>query len=313
MRIKFLSIVLLFFISISFMQSQSLKISSDTNNVMIGDLIELNIQYLSSDSTSLQLPVFDVSLIDGIELLSESDLDTVKNGTTFGLSKRYTVSAYDSGSYVIPRQYLLSDSSALDTIYSDSLVLRFNSPAVDTTQAIKDIKGIYNIDYKDYSLLYYILAIVLLFVVGAILFMYFRKRKDKKEDKVIEYDPKIPPYILAKESLRRLEEERLWQNGYFKKYYSDLTDILRIYYHRIYDIKTKELTSHELIDVLEHQSLFDSECKSKLEYISQYSDLSKFAKANPLPENNNQSLKFAFDLVEVGKPLSDKKGGENVQ
>ena len=144
--------------------------------------------------------------------------------------------------------------------------------------------------------------------------MYFKKRKDKKEDKVIEYDPKIPPYILAKESLRRLEEGRLWQDGNFKKYYSELTDILRIYYHRIYDIKTKELTSHELVDVLEHQNLFDSECKLKLEYISRYSDLSKFAKANPLPENNNQSLKFAFDLVEVGKPLSDKKGGgENVQ
>ena len=130
---------------------------------------------------------------------------------------------------------------------------------------------------------------------------------------MIEYDPKIPPYILAKESLRRLEEERIWQNGNFKKYYSELTDILRIYYHRIYDIKTKELTSNELVDVLEHKNLFDSDCKTKLAYISQYSDLSKFAKANPLPENNTQSLNFAFELVKIGKPLSDKKsGGENV-
>jgi hypothetical protein len=224
------------------------------------------------------------------------------------------VSAYDSGSYIIPRiETVLNKGNLLDTIYSDSLILYFNSPAVDTSQAIKDIKGIYNVDYSDYSWIYLIATILLLIIIGILLYWLYKKRKDKKVVDVIEYDPKIPPYILAKESLRRLEEERIWQNGNFKKYYSELTDILRIYYHRIYDIKTKELTSNELVDVVEHQNLFDSDCKTKLSYISQYSDLSKFAKANPLPENNTQSLKFAFELVEMGKPLSDKKsGGENV-
>ena len=106
----------------------------------------------------------------------------------------------------------------------------------------------------------------------------------------------------------------MWQNGYFKKYYTEITDVLRIYYHRIYSIKTKELTSRELIEALHGKTLFDNESVTMLEYISRYSDLSKFAKANPLPENNTQSLKYAFELVEKGKQLSDKvEGGENVQ
>ena len=315
MKIKLLITAILLFSVISVSNSQSLILSSDTNNVMIGDWVTLNLQYLSSEKKVVTLPTFDASLIEGLELIEESKVDTVKNGQSFGLSKRFTVSAYDSGSFVIPRfTMLIEKDGAIDTLYSDSLVLNFGSPAVDTTLAIKDIKGIFNINYSDNSMLYWIGGIVLFLLIAASLIYYFKKRKGKEEKEEIDYDPNIPPYILAMESLRRIEQERLWQNGYFKKYYTDITDVLRIYYHRIYGLKTKELTSHELIEALHGKSLFDSESVTMLEYISRYSDLSKFAKANPLPENNTQSLKYAFELVEKGKPLSDKvEEGENVQ
>lgn len=315
MKIKLLITVLLLFSVITVSNSQSLVLSSDTNNVMIGDWVTLNLQYLSSEKKEVVFPIFDASGIEGLELLEETKVDTVKNGKSFGLSKRFTVSAYDSGSFVIPRMAMLFEKDgAIDTLYSDSLVLNFGSPAVDTTKAIKDIKGIFNINYSDNSLLYWIGGIVLFLLIAASLIYYFKKRKGKEEKEEIDYDPSIPPYILAMESLRRIEQERLWQNGYFKKYYTDITDVLRIYYHRIYIIKTKELTSHELIEALHGKTLFDSESVTMLEYISRYSDLSKFAKANPLPENNTQSLKYAFDLVEKGKSLSDKiEGGGNVQ
>ncbi len=315
MKIKILITVFLFFSFISISSSQSLVLSSDTNNVMIGDWVTLNLQYLSGEKKEVVLPIFDATQIEGLELIDETRVDTVKNGKSFGLSKRFTVSAYDSGSFVIPRMAMLFEKNGtIDTLYSDSLVLKFNSPAVDTTQAIKDIKGIFNINYSDNSLLYWIGGVVILLLIVAALIYYFKNRKNKEEKEEIEYDPSIPPYILAMESLRRIEQERLWQNGYFKKYYTEITDVLRIYYHRIYSIKTKELTSRELIEALHGKTLFDNESVTMLEYISRYSDLSKFAKANPLPENNTQSLKYAFELVEKGKQLSDKvEGGENVQ
>lgn len=315
MKIKILITVFLFFSFISISSSQSLVLSSDTNNVMIGDWVTLNLQYLSGEKKEVVFPIFDATQIEGLELIDETRVDTVKNGKSFGLSKRFTVSAYDSGSFVIPRMAMLFEKNGtIDTLYSDSLILKFNSPAVDTTQAIKDIKGIFNINYSDNSLLYWIGGVVILLLIVAALIYYFKNRKNKEEKEEIEYDPSIPPYILAMESLRRIEQERLWQNGYFKKYYTEITDVLRIYYHRIYSIKTKELTSRELIEALHGKTLFDNESVTMLEYISRYSDLSKFAKANPLPENNTQSLKYAFELVEKGKQLSDKvEGGENVQ
>lgn len=315
MKIKLLITALLLLSIVSVSNSQTLVLSSDTNNVMIGDWVTLNLQYLSSEKKEVVFPIFDASQIEGLELLEESRVDTVKNGKSFGLSRRFTVSAYDSGSFVVPRLHILTEKDgAIDTLFSDSLVLNFGSPAVDTTQAIKDIKGIFNINYSDNSLLYWIGGVVLLLIIVASLIYYFKKRKGKEEKEEIDYDPSIPPYILAMESLKRIEQERLWQNGYFKKYYTDITDVLRVYYHRIYSIKTKELTSHELVDALQGKSLFDSDCVTMLEYISRYSDLSKFAKANPLPENNTESLKYAFNLVERGKSLSDKvEGGENVQ
>ena len=315
MKIKLLITALLLSSFISVSNSQSLILSSDTNNVQIGDWVTLNLQYLSSEKKEVVFPIFDATLIEGLELLEKSKVDTIKNGNSFGLSKRFTVSAYDSGSFVVPRMsVLIENDGAIDTLFSDSLVLNFGSPAVDTTMAIRDIKGIFNINYSDNSLLYWVGGLVLVLIIAASLIYYFKKRKGKEEKEEIDYDPNIPPYILAIESLKRIEQERLWQNGYFKKYYTDITDVLRIYYHRIYGIKTKELTSNELVEALQGRTLFDNDCSTMLEYISRYSDLSKFAKANPLPENNTQSLKFAFDLVEKGKSLSDKvEGGENVQ
>lgn len=316
MKIKLLITALLLFSFISVSKSQSLVLSSDTNNVMIGDLVNLKLQFNSKEPIEVSLPYFNLDQVDGIELIEESEIDTLRNKNSFSLSKRFTVSAYDSGSFVIPRLSMLFKSNGnIDTIYSDSLILYYNLPPVDTTQSIKDIKGILDVNYSDNSLLYWIGGIVLLLFIIAAIIYYIRQRKSKVDDKEdIDYDPNIPPYILAVESLRRIEQERLWQNGYFKKYYTEITDVLRVYYHRIYGIKTKELTSHELVAALENQKMFDSDCKSYLEYINQYSDLSKFAKANPLPENNTQSLKYAFELVERAKPLSDKvEGGENVQ
>jgi hypothetical protein len=315
MKIKFLIYVCVLFALGGQAKSQLLKVSADTNNVMVGDWITINYQYLADKKSDVVLPVLLKDSLDKLQIIRESKADTVKNGKSFGLSKKYIVSAYDSGSFVVPRLYaLVNDQGQIDTVYSDSLVLNFALPKVDTSKAIRDIKDIYAVDYSDNTWIYVVVILLILIIVAILAYKYYKKRKLNKVEESIDYDPNIPPYILAMESLRRVEQERLWQNGYFKKYYSEIVDILRIYYHRIYDIKTKELTSSELVDALAGQRLFDEESRAMLQYISQYSDLSKFAKANPLPENNTQSLKYAFELVERGKTLSDEKdGGENAK
>ncbi|MFN3195680.1 MAG: hypothetical protein ACE364_07025 [Chlorobiota bacterium] len=309
MRIFTLAILLM--ISANFTaKSDELKISADTNNVMIGDWVNLRLTYMADSVVEFELPVFDSDKVDGVELIEESSVDTT-SGSRFGIMKTFTVSAYDSGNYTIPQMWAISPITN-DTLYTDSLVLTYGMPAVDTTQAIKDIKDIYSVDYTDYGWLYWVGGIALLLILAGVGYYFYSKREPKEEEPEPVYDPKIPPYILAIESLNSLEQERLWQNGFFKKYYTKMTDILRIYYHRVYDIKTMELTSHELIEVMQEQKLFDSADKEKLQYIAQYSDLSKFAKANPLPENNTKSLEYAKELVEKAKPLSDAKEDGNV-
>lgn len=315
MKIKFLIYI---FVLLAFSlqsKSQSLKISSDTNNVMIGDLITINYQYLAPETVDVTMPIFIKDSAGKLQVLNEMNVDTIKNGNSFGLSKKFIVSAYDSGSFVVPPLYaLVHNKDKIDTVYSDSITLNFAMPQIDTSKAIKDIKDIYAVDYTDNTWIYVVVIFLILLIVSYLLYKYYKKRKLSKEEEITDYDPSIPPYILAMESLRKVEQERLWQNGHFKKYYSEIVDILRIYYHRIYDIKTKELTSGELVEALSGLRLFDQDCNTMLQYISQYSDLSKFAKANPLPENNTQSLKYALELVERGKQLSDEKEvSENVK
>ena len=47
--------------------------------------------------------------------------------------------------------------------------------------------------------------------------------------------------------------EKLWQQGEIKQYYSELTDILRIYIENRWDIQAMEMVSSEIIESLNLQ------------------------------------------------------------
>jgi len=169
-------------------KSDELKLTADTNNVMIGDWVNLRLTYKSDSVVDFELPLFDADAIEGVELIDESSVDT-SSGNRFGLHKVFTVSAYDSGNYTIPQMWAISPLTE-DTLYTDSLVLIYGMPAVDTTQAIKDIKDIYIVDYTDYGWLYWVGGIALLIALAALGYYFYSKREPKEEEPEPVYDPK---------------------------------------------------------------------------------------------------------------------------
>ena len=100
-----------------------------------------------------------------------------------------------------------------------------------------------------------------------------------------------------------------------KEYYTLITDTLRKYIEERFGINAMEMTSGEILDLIrknsEAQSVYDN-----LRQILQLADFVKFAKMNPLPDENDLSMMNAYlfvnqtkeeEMVElVDSPLSDE-------
>lgn len=297
---KYLIVLLFLIFQVSY--ANQFRLATDTNNVLIGDIITITIS--SEDSTYNNWPILG-ELSEELILTEQTEVDTLKKENRISFEQKIKVTSFDSGSFSFPDFTYYEDE---DTFALSGIILNFDYPEVDTSSAIKDIKDVLDVptDFTKYILISLIVIILILLLYWAYK-KYFKNRKKVEED--YDYDSSIPPYILAIESLKSLENEKLWQDGEYKEYYTKLTDILRIYFHRIYDVKTMELTSFELKESL--KGLLDEALIKDLSYILENSDLSKFAKANPLPENNINSIEFAKKIVETTKDLSDKKEEES--
>ena len=104
-----------------------------------------------------------------------------------------------------------------------------------------------------------------------------------------------------------MKEQEYWQKGYFKKYYTELTDIIRLYIHRVFEINSLEMTSTEIYDVLKIQGLVKEELLEKLYSLFSAADLVKFAKEQPIGEENNRYYEIARDFITETESLSKQK------
>ncbi|MCX7736566.1 MAG: hypothetical protein N2319_07610 [Candidatus Kapabacteria bacterium] len=311
----------------AFAQNLTVSVKSDTNNVLIGDQIKINLTVNSDEKTKIYLPVIPDTL-GKIEVISRGKIDTVISDKNFTLKQNYIITSFDSGSFVFPSLTILYEKKGQTTLYpiqSDSLILNFNTIPVDTSQAIKDIKPPLEEPYTLADFIDYIL-IGLGVVAVAVLVIYLLKRRKKKEKIIQDYDPKIPPYLIALEDLKKLENEKLWQKGQLKKYYTLLTEIVRLYMERQFTIPALEMTSDEILQSLksyknpENKNIhFDNDLIKLLKTVFEIADMVKFAKYQSLPDENDLCMKNSVEFVKISaeivknseKTLENSKKSDN--
>lgn len=113
-------------------------------------------------------------------------------------------------------------------------------------------------------------------------------------------EPKLPPHEQAIKELDEIKQQKLWQQGRSKEYYTLITDTLRKYIEERFGINAMEMTSGEILELIrknsEAQSVYDN-----LRQILQLADFVKFAKMNPLPDENDLSMMNAYLFVNQTK------------
>ena len=200
--------------------------------------------------------------------------------------------------YIAPLPFVSGD----DTVWSDALTLNVVQPfEMDTTDmAITDIKGVYKAPIWWWGIFRWVLLALLLAgvgVAGYYLITYLQRRKREEEGNVVMTEPLRPAEEVALEKLDAIKEKKIWQQGQVKEYYTQLTDVVREYIARRFEVSSVEQTSDETLRDIrpllsERKDLYD-----QLRKMLTLADLVKFAKWSTTPDENELSLRNAYSFV----------------
>jgi len=278
MKIKYY--ILFFLISASLFAQKQVETKIDVTRNKIGAQFNLT---LKTNVDTLSKVVFPTSKNFGkMEVIRSYIIDTIKLGDRYELIKKYGVTQFDSGKYVIPSLKVLINNKAFAT---DSLLVEVYNVQVDTLkQKLFDIKPIVEVPYELSYFWQYLLIILLVIGIGALIYWLIKKYQKKKVEEVEELKSPIERATIL---LKTLEKKELWQKGAVKEYYSELTDIARNYIEEAIEIPAMESTTSELILALRVASIkkkmtLSAETLENLERVLKQADLVKFAKSKPL-------------------------------
>lgn len=260
---------------------------------------------VSGDTTGGRIPV---ALDSKIEVLREFKLDTIsiKNGIK-EMEAEVILTSFDSGYYKLPLPLVIIQnepklSNAGDVISSFD-TLSFNTPAfsVNTIQMdtskfeMKDLKGQIKYPITFGEIFSWVLLGLLIIVLAYVLFRYIKYRRENKDffgHAII----KDPPHITALKELEKLRNQKLWQNGKQKQFYTGITDTLRSYIESSFNVSAMEKTSSEILDELGDKKI-DNRAFKALEELFQLSDLVKFAKYTPIEAENEEAIPKAVIFI----------------
>lgn len=302
-------LILIFFLLASVARSQDVRssIKIDTNNILIGERFILNLEIESSPDYQIIWPQFTDTL-GKLEIIKRNSIDTIKKENKQILTQKLEVTSFESGTFIIDPftfVYEKRGSGNLLTTLTNSTTITFNTVDIDTTADIRDIKKPIEFPLTLEDILPYILYTLLgLAIIIAVYFIILRiKRKPKEE--VIRYDASIPADLEAMEGLKRLENDKLWQKGHYKEYYTRLTDVLRTFIHRRYDINSFEMTSDEILHELELKDV-PLNAFNYLKDIFTLADLAKFARLEPIATENTIAMENSYNFVNLTKEMIEK-------
>lgn len=298
------AVLLLFLLSPGFTRGQKISASAgiDTADLLIGQQRKMTLGINFPAGMRLVWPFIPDTLPNGIEIVSKGKIDTLQSAAgRIQLQQILTITSFDTGTLMVPQVYFFNDEardSAHVIAATDPFLIRVHTVEVDTTKAIRDIKGPLKAPVTFREMLPWIAGVVLLTAVIWFLVYYFFYRKKNRPLFALSSKPDLPAWVTAIDDFEKLRQTKLWQSGRIKEYHTALTEILRTYLEKGYGFSAMEMTSDEIMDALQRFEI-SPDLRSELREILTVADLVKFAKANPLPDVHDQSMRQAITFVET--------------
>lgn len=280
--------------------------------LMIGDQTAMHLSVTQEANERVEMPVFGETLQDGIEIVDRSAVDTttLPDGR-LQLSQELTLTSFKDSLFAVAPIAVVSGG---DTFWTEPMALNVIQPfEVDSSLAITDIKDIEKAPIYWWGIIRWILlalAVIGLFI-GAYYGVLWYRKHFLKEEEVIEPELLRPADEVALEKLDEIKAQKIWKDGKVKEYQTELTDVVREYIGRRFDVQSTEKTSDETLRAM--KPLIDKELFAKLSKMLQLADLVKFAKWHTTPDENEQALSTAYEFVnETREVINDEMSATDV-
>lgn len=260
-----------------------------TMKVPYGYYVEWN--EFATDTLSAQL---DILKRGEIQRTADADSNVL-------VQQQLTLMTFDTGYVQVPSVGLTYAKSAENQMrmkaFTDPILLYSNTITVDTTQAFRPMVPPIEQPVSMKEVFPWILGVLLLALAGVVIWYFVKHRKPKLDENGEPVKgPVTPPYDKAIGDLESLKQQKLWQAGKVKEYYSNLTDIAREYIEGQFKVNAVEMTTDDILQEVQELH-FDEKLYGKLKDTMELSDLVKFAKYTTSPLENDNAMSDMTDFV----------------
>lgn len=295
-RIALLGALLFTGIVVNAQQKPVLNTSIDTTQIKIGEQILFTVTVETDSTSAVHFP--EGQTFSPLETVEAFKTDTTRKKDRITLQKIYALTQFDSGNYKLPSQRIEIDGVPY---FTDSASVQVATIPVDTVnQKMYDIKPLVSVEKSNSKLwLYILLTILFLGLIGTIIYWFFIRKKPLTEEEKVAL---LPPYDRALMELKRLENSKYLIQDEYKKYYSELTAIVRSYLEEEVNIYALESTTDQLIEKLEllqeaGQLNLKQDTIKQFERILKSADLVKFARSKPPTSTAENDRKSVEEIV----------------
>ena len=294
MRVFHHKLMLAFLLSGILYGAPSSYIDITPRQARIGDLISVNLILEFDENIEIKAPSLNRESQWGEFIVLESTLQTERRKSKpYKNSYLIKVTVLDTGFQALPPLQILWR----DRVNGEWQSLETDSQFVYIHSSLKNLENIAEIyTPQRISILSsgeWLTLIILLILTAGLLFYGLRSRKRIPQEKIAA--PPLSPEALAQKALYELAEKKLPLKGLYKDFYVELTFILKRYLEQRYYIHIIELSTTELLPVLEETVTLQE--FSAMKSLLQGADLVKFAAQKSSIERCTQDFNLVEQLV----------------
>ena len=242
------------------------------------------------------------TLSEQIDILKRGDVvRTADADSNVIVQQQLTLMTFDTGQIQLPAVGLKYAQSFDDPMrmmaFTEPIDLYATTIVVDTLQPYKPIVEPMAAPIQMKEVFPWILVALLAVLLGIGIWLFVKRRiVHVDEEGNIVHGPVIPPYDKAVDELKKLREEKMWQSGKVKEYFSSLTDIAREYIEGQFGVNAIEMTTDDILEEIKPLH-FSKETYSKLKDTMQVADLVKFAKYSATTLESDTALSNMTEFV----------------
>ncbi len=287
-------------------QQPAVSAKVDRSRITVGDVIRYTVTVSAADGIQVDLPP-ETDEIGDFEVRSYQATGPLTEEGKKVWTLEYTLAIFSTGEFKIPSPkvtYHSGNQAQKNELSAEAIEVVVESVKPAEAEDILDIKAPVAIPRNWWSLWPWFVIAAGLIALGVFAFVWHRRRDSGEEGIVAPRKEQLPPHEDAYRALRQLGDAGLLEQQMIKLYYIKISEIIRRYIGRRFQVVAMELTSTEVLDRLRRAKIEEDAYRLFQEFFS-LCDLVKFAKYRPSEAQHGQVMKVAIEIVDVTKKSAE--------